>query len=50
LYSASRTLYIVWQTKNESWLSLPEQITDVVKNLDTARQKEIFKFARSLQS
>ena len=41
---------IVWQAKTKSWLSLPEQITNVVKNLDTARQKEVFKFARSLQS
>ena len=40
---------IVWQAKTKSWLSLPEQITDVVKDLDTARQKEVFKFARSLQ-
>lgn len=40
---------IVWQAKTKSWLSLPEQITDVVTNLDTARQKEVFKFARSLQ-
>ena len=41
---------IVWQAETKSWLSLPEQITDVVKNLDTASQKEVFKFARSLQS
>jgi hypothetical protein len=41
---------IVWQAKTKSWLPLPEQIIDVVKNLDTARQKEVFKFARSLQS
>ena len=40
---------IVWQAKTKSWLSLSEQITDVVKDLDTARQKEVFKFARSLQ-
>ena len=40
----------VWQAKTKSWLSLPEQITDVVKNLDAARQREVFKFARSLQS
>lgn len=41
---------IVWQAKTKSWLSLPEQITDVVKKLDSARQKEVFKFARSLQN
>lgn len=41
---------IVWQAETKSWLSLSEQITDVVKNLDAARQKEVFKFARSLQS
>ena len=41
---------IVWQAETKSWLSLSEQITDVVKNLDVARQKEVFKFARSLQS
>ena len=41
---------VVWQAKTKSWLSLPEQITDVVINLDTARQKEVFKFARSLQT
>ncbi len=41
---------IVWQAKTKSWLSLSEQITDVVKNLDAARQKEVFEFARSLQS
>ncbi len=41
---------IVWQAKTKSWLSLPEQITDIVKNLDAARQKEVFRFARSLQS
>ena len=41
---------IVWQAETKSWISLSEQITDVVKNLDAARQKEVFKFARSLQS
>ena len=41
---------IVWQAKTKSWLSLPDRITDVVENLDAARQKEVFKFARSLQS
>ena len=41
---------IVWQAETKSWLSLSEQITDVVKNLDAARQKEVFRFARSLQS
>ena len=41
---------IVWQAETKSWLSLSDQITDVVKNLDAARQKEVFKFARSLQS
>ena len=41
---------IVWQAKTKSWLSLSEQITDVVKNLDAVRQKEVFKFARSLQN
>lgn len=47
---SSEQFVVVWQAKTKSWLSLSEQITDVVKNLDTARQKEVFKFARSLQS
>jgi hypothetical protein len=41
---------VVWQAKTKSWLSLSEQITAVVNNLDTQRQKEVFKFIRSLQS
>ncbi|MGL4884360.1 MAG: DUF4926 domain-containing protein [Waterburya sp.] len=40
----------VWQAKTKSWLSLSEQITILVKNLDTQHQKEVFKFARSLYS
>ncbi len=40
---------VVWQAKTKSWISLSEQITDVVENLDATRQKEVFKFARSLQ-
>ena len=47
---SSNQFIIVWQAKTKSWLSLSEQITDVVKNLDAARQKEVFEFARSLQS
>lgn len=30
---------VVWQAKTQSWLSLPEQITDVIKNLDSAKQE-----------
>lgn len=41
---------IVWQAQTKTWVSLPEQITDVVNNLDPTRQKEVFKFARSLQN
>ncbi len=41
---------VVWQAKTKSWISLSEQITDVVENLDATRQKEVFKFARSLQN
>ena len=41
---------IVWQAETKSWLSLSEQITDVVEDLDTAKQEEVLKFARSLQS
>ena len=40
---------VVWQAQTKSWISLSEQITDVVENLDATRQKEVFKFARSLQ-
>ena len=40
---------IVWQAKTKSWLSLSDRITDVVKNLDTVKQKEVLKFAQSLQ-
>ena len=34
----------------ELLVDLPKQITDVVKDLATARQKKVFKFARFLQS
>jgi Domain of unknown function (DUF4926) len=47
---SSQQFVTVWQAKTKSWLSLSEQITAVVKNLDTQRQKEVFKFARSLQN
>ncbi|BAU67211.1 hypothetical protein STA3757_46210 [Stanieria sp. NIES-3757] len=40
----------VWQAKTKSWLSLSEQITAIVKNLDLEYQKEVFKFARSLHN
>ncbi len=40
---------IVWQAKTQSWLSLSEKITAIVKTLDVQHQKEVFQFALSLQ-
>ena len=39
---------IVWQAKTKSWLSLSEQITIAVKNLDKQQQRKVFHFLRSL--
>lgn len=47
---SSKQFIIVWQAKTKSWLSLSEQITSVVKTLDTEHQKEVFEFARSLKN
>jgi hypothetical protein len=44
----SQQFVIVWQAKTKSWLSLSEQITALVNDLDTQNQKEVFKFTRSL--
>ena len=40
---------IVWQAKTQSWLSLSEKITAIVKTLDVQHQKEVFQFVLSLQ-
>ncbi len=41
---------IVWQAKTKRWLSLTEQLTDVMNNLDTQHQKKVLKFALSLKN
>ncbi|MGL5808200.1 MAG: DUF4926 domain-containing protein [Xenococcaceae cyanobacterium] len=39
---------VVWQAKTKSWLSIPDKIVAILKNLDNKRQEEILDFARFL--
>ncbi len=39
---------VVWQAKTKNWLSIPDKIVAILKNLDNKRQEEIFDFARFL--
>jgi len=39
---------VVWKSQTKSWLSVSEQLAEVVNHLSEERQQEVLEFARSL--
>ncbi len=44
----SEQFVIVWKAQTKSWLSVSEQLAEVVNHLSEERQQEVLEFARSL--
>ena len=47
---SSNQFIVVWQAQTKRWLSLTEQLTDVMNKLDTQHQKKVLQFALSLKN
>ncbi|MBE9044594.1 DUF4926 domain-containing protein [Pleurocapsales cyanobacterium LEGE 10410] len=45
---STQQFVVVWSAKTKTWLSVPERVAAIVKNLDDNRQKEVLDFARFL--
>lgn len=39
---------VVWKSKTQSWLSISEQLVDVIGSLPEERKQQVLDFARSL--
>ncbi len=44
----SEQFVVVWKAQTKSWLSVSEQLAEVVNHLSEERQQEVLEFARSL--
>lgn len=45
---SSQQFMVVWKAKTRSWLSVSEQVADVITHLSEERQREVLDFARFL--
>jgi hypothetical protein len=45
---SSEQFIVVWKANKKNWLSVSEQVADIIVHLPEERQREVLNFARSL--